>query len=184
MAEDNNGLDRKGNEIVHGKGHHAERIKIVVRSMKAKGYTGIRVNQVQVDAAGNRIGNNRPDISAIHPKTGKRINIEYDNQRRSSLKHEHEINKNDSRSVNTHAILKPEGKVLKGTRTHKPTFEQPKDPTLANTLKLSGEKRVSQTKTKPEAIKSRYGSSSESSPAKGSANQESKVRGTSEINNL
>lgn len=50
----------------------------------------------------------------------------------------------------------------------------------ANTLKLSGEKRVTPTKTQPEGIKSRYGSSSESNRAKNSANQESKIRGSSE----
>ena len=128
---DNNGLNKKGNEIMHGKGHHAERIKTVVRSMRDKGYTGIRVNQTQVDATGKQVGKNKPDISAIHPKTGKRINIEYDNKPKSSLKHEHHINKNDSKSINTHAILRPDGKVLKGTRTYKPNSDQRIVATLA-----------------------------------------------------
>jgi RHS repeat-associated protein len=48
-----------------------------IAALKAQGYTDIRVNQQQVNAAGERAGVNRPDVQATSP-TGQRVYIEYD----------------------------------------------------------------------------------------------------------
>jgi len=48
-----------------------------VRRLQAQGFTDIRVNQQQVNGAGQRVGINRPDISATSPQ-GRRVNIELD----------------------------------------------------------------------------------------------------------
>lgn len=204
---DNNGLNKKGNEIMHGKGHHAERIKTVVRSMRDKGYPGIRVNQTQVDATGKKVGKNKPDISALHPKTGKRINIEYDNKPKSSLKHEHHINKNDSKSVNTHAMLRSDGKVQKGTRTYKPSSDRQGGKSIESqalkkhgakekmaavrgqsrekyqkrnqSLKQSGDQKVKQPKNTSDNVKARYGKSSESSQNKASSSNRETTKSAS-----
>ena len=48
-----------------------------IADLKSQGYTDIRVNQQQVNAAGERVGVNRPDIQATSP-TGQRVYIEYD----------------------------------------------------------------------------------------------------------
>lgn len=48
-----------------------------VANMQAQGYTDIRVNQQQVNAAGQRVGINRPDLQGTSP-TGQRVYVEYD----------------------------------------------------------------------------------------------------------
>nr|WP_319397160.1 RHS repeat-associated core domain-containing protein [uncultured Desulfobacter sp.] len=48
-----------------------------IRQLQQAGYTDIRVNQQQVNAAGQRVGINRPDIQATSP-SGERIYLEYD----------------------------------------------------------------------------------------------------------
>jgi hypothetical protein len=66
-----------------------------VEELKAAGYTDIRVNQQQVNAAGERVGINRPDIQATSP-SGQRVYIEYDTSvsNRGPL-HEQRLNAND-----------------------------------------------------------------------------------------
>ena len=48
-----------------------------IAELQEQGYTDIRVNQQQVNANGERVGTNRPDIQATAPD-GTRHNWEYD----------------------------------------------------------------------------------------------------------
>jgi hypothetical protein len=48
-----------------------------IANLESQGYRNIRVNQQQVNAAGERVGVNRPDVQATSP-TGQRVYIEYD----------------------------------------------------------------------------------------------------------
>ncbi len=66
-----------------------------IKELEAAGYTDIRVNQQQVNAGGERVGINRPDIQATTP-SGQRVYIEYDTSlsNRGPL-HEQRINAND-----------------------------------------------------------------------------------------
>jgi len=48
-----------------------------IRAAHAEGATDIRVNQQQLDAAGNRVGIDRPDLQYTKPD-GTRVHIEYD----------------------------------------------------------------------------------------------------------
>lgn len=64
--------------------------------MKAGGYQDVRVNQQQVNADGDRVGTNRPDLQGTNPKTGQREYIEYDKTTSSRGKpHEERILAND-----------------------------------------------------------------------------------------
>ena len=47
---------------------------------RAAGATDFRLNQQQVDAAGNRVGINRPDLQYTDA-SGKRVYVEYDTPR-------------------------------------------------------------------------------------------------------
>ncbi|MCG8589048.1 MAG: FG-GAP-like repeat-containing protein, partial [Proteobacteria bacterium] len=49
----------------------------IVRKMEDDGFTDIRVDQQQVNAAGERVGINRPDIQGTSPD-GRRVNVELD----------------------------------------------------------------------------------------------------------
>jgi hypothetical protein len=67
-----------------------------VERMQAEGYEDIRVNQQQVNAQGERVGVNRPDLQGTNPATGRREYVEYD--RTSSNRgpeHERRIRAND-----------------------------------------------------------------------------------------
>ena len=69
-----------------------------VAKMQDEGYTDIRVNQQQVNAAGERVGLNRPDVQGTSP-TGQRVYNEYDKttSRRGPV-HEKRIKANDPKS--------------------------------------------------------------------------------------
>jgi len=58
----------------------------------------IRKNQVQVDAQGNRVGNNRPDVQ--YDRDGTHHNVEYDTNQRSSDRHRPTIERNDPNASN------------------------------------------------------------------------------------
>ncbi|WP_265592630.1 polymorphic toxin-type HINT domain-containing protein [Verrucomicrobium sp. BvORR034] len=67
-----------------------------VADMKAQGYTDIRVNQQQVNAAGDRVGTNRPDVQGTRPD-GTREYWEYDtDQSNRGPLHEQRIRANDA----------------------------------------------------------------------------------------
>jgi hypothetical protein len=66
-----------------------------IAQARADGGTDFRVNQQQVDAAGNRVGTNRPDLQYTDAN-GQRVYVEYD--RTSSTRgpaHETRILSND-----------------------------------------------------------------------------------------
>ena len=66
-----------------------------VQTWQQNGYTDVRVNQQQVNAQGQRVGVNRPDLQGTNP-SGQRENIEYDTS--SSPRgpaHEQRIKAND-----------------------------------------------------------------------------------------
>jgi RHS repeat-associated protein len=89
----------------HGGDAHWERIKQIADAMKKKDWEDIRINRKQVDAAKNKVGNNRPDISGINPRTGQRHNIEIDTKASSSAKHKATVNANDPNAKNTFITL-------------------------------------------------------------------------------
>jgi len=89
----------------HGGKSHWDRITQIADAMKRKGWGNIRVNRQQVDAAGKVVGKNRPDLSAINPRTGKRVNIEIDTKAASSANHRKTVNANDPSSKNTYIVL-------------------------------------------------------------------------------
>jgi hypothetical protein len=71
-----------------------------VRSMQDRGYTDVRVDQQQVDASGQRVGINRPDVQGTSP-TGTREYVEFDTSKSNrGAGHEQRIKAND-----------PDGKV-------------------------------------------------------------------------
>lgn len=50
---------------------HAEKLE-------AAGAQDVRINQQQLNGAGERVGINRPDLSYTRPRTGQRVNVEYE----------------------------------------------------------------------------------------------------------
>jgi hypothetical protein len=89
----------------HGGDKHWERIRQIADAMERNGWTDIRINRQQVDAAGNVVGKNRPDISGINPRTGQRHNIEIDTSPRSSATHQSKVDANDPSAANTYIVL-------------------------------------------------------------------------------
>lgn len=69
--------------------------------MKERGYTDIRKNQTQVDGAGNRVGNNRPDLQGTNPVTGQREHIEVDRDPARAAQHYRDIMKSDPQAICT-----------------------------------------------------------------------------------
>lgn len=63
--------------------------------MKQEGYGDIRKNQTQVDAKGNRVGNNRPDLQGTNPNTNQREHIEVDRNPARAAQHKRDIMRND-----------------------------------------------------------------------------------------
>ncbi len=89
----------------HGGKAHWQRIQQTANAMERKGWQDIRINRRQVDAAGNVVGRNRPDLSGINPRTGQRHNIEFDTSASSSARHETTVNANDPNAKNTFIVL-------------------------------------------------------------------------------
>jgi RHS repeat-associated protein len=91
----------------HGGTAHAGRIQQVVDRMRQQGWRDIRVNQSQVDANLKVVGTNRPDVSGINPRTGQRVNIEFDTVPANSLRHQAVIVNNDPNAVNVFVVIDP-----------------------------------------------------------------------------
>jgi RHS repeat-associated protein len=89
----------------HGGNKHWDRITKIAKAMINKGWTDVRINKRQVDAKGNEVGLNRPDISGVNPITQQRHNIEIDSTRASSRHHQTVVNKNDPNAKNTYIVL-------------------------------------------------------------------------------
>jgi RHS repeat-associated protein len=79
----------------HGSPEHDAAVNEEVQKMRDKGYGDIRKHQVQVDAHGNRVGNNLPDAQGTNPETGQREHVEVDKNPARGRRHEAEILKND-----------------------------------------------------------------------------------------
>jgi hypothetical protein len=70
-----------------------------------EGNKDIRKNQAQVDANGNKVGNNRPDVQWTD-EDGVRHYKEYDHNPKSSENHGKVISKNDPKGVVEPEIIK------------------------------------------------------------------------------
>lgn len=91
------------------------------QGLKNRGWKNIRVDQQQVKTKeikpDGRVveqvaGINRPDISATHPITKKRLNIEVDTKRRQSIKHQREVCSNDPSATSQFILINKKGKVI------------------------------------------------------------------------
>jgi RHS repeat-associated protein len=84
--------------IGSSRGQHAE-LQADVAAAQAQGAKNIRINQQQLDAAGNRVGTNRPDLSYTRPD-GTRAHVEYDTARSGrGIPHADRLLANDPKSV-------------------------------------------------------------------------------------
>ena len=98
---------------------HEAHIKRIVKQLKRLGWTDVWVDQPQ-NAGGKVAGLNRPDISGINPKTGKRFNIEIDTDRQQSARHQRQVVKNDPNATSTFIVIDPRtGRVI-GSRVYRP----------------------------------------------------------------
>ena len=79
----------------HGSPAHDRAVNGQVQRMRDGGYGDIRKNQTQVDAQGNRVGNNRPDVQGTNPQTGQREHVEVDRDPNRAAQHQRDIMRND-----------------------------------------------------------------------------------------
>jgi len=85
----------------HGSPEHDSAVNREVQKMKDQGYRDVRKNQAQVDARGNKVGSNRPDVQGTNPRTGQREHVEVDRDPNRGAQHQRDIMKNDSSAVCT-----------------------------------------------------------------------------------
>jgi len=85
--------------------------------MKEKGWSDVRVNQQQVDAAVNVAGRSRPDATGINPRTVQRANIEVDTTASNSLGHQSVVPTNDLGAVNIFIRIDASGRPVSATTT-------------------------------------------------------------------
>jgi hypothetical protein len=113
-------MARPGNQGIappHGGPQHNAQIDRVAESMRKKQWTDIRKNQQQADAARRRMGGNRPDVGGVNPKTGQRVNIEYDTDPAASLRHQATVPSKDPNAVNVFIVIDPvTGKPISAVR--------------------------------------------------------------------
>jgi RHS repeat-associated protein len=89
----------------HGSTDHDAKVNEAVDKAKQDGHTDIRKNQAQVNANGEKVGNNRPDVQSTD-KDGNRHNTEIDRSEKNGSKHEETIKKNDPSST-VHKVTIP-----------------------------------------------------------------------------
>ena len=105
-----NGISRRilpngGNAKPHGGKKHNDAIDEYKKKLKESGgNSNIRKNQKQVDASGNTVGNNRPDIQ-YDDENSVHHNIEFDSSAKHSARHKRTIESNDGQSDNIFIIL-------------------------------------------------------------------------------
>jgi hypothetical protein len=129
-----NPLCQPNRQITHGGLEHRARIARIVDRMCYLGWKDIRVDRQQIveqmTVAGKLVKRlrNRPDVSGINPKTGKRVHIEIDTRRDRSKAHERRIVQNDPNVTSTYVVIQPgfqskqaskKGIAIEG-RTYKP----------------------------------------------------------------
>lgn len=94
----------QGGGKLHGGTDHNNAIDKKIQELsKQDNIQNIRKNQQQVDANGNRMGNNRPDIQ--RDLDGIHHNLEVDRNVRNNVKHERVIRKNDPEAIYEKEIL-------------------------------------------------------------------------------
>jgi uncharacterized protein RhaS with RHS repeats len=79
----------------HGGSQHEAAIQTILENLPT-GAANIRKNQRQVDASGNQVGTNRPDVQ--FDLGGKHYNIEVDNDPNQAIRHLQNILRNDPNS--------------------------------------------------------------------------------------
>ncbi len=95
-----------GNAKPHGGKKHNSSIDSKISGVNKSGKcTDVRKNQCQVDANGNKVGNNRPDAQ-WNDENGVYHNVEFDNSARQSAHHKSQIEENDPNAVNEFYLLK------------------------------------------------------------------------------
>lgn len=101
----------------HGTPPHDSVLRRIARRMVALGYGDVRVNQQQVNAQGQVVGRNRPDVSGTHPVTNQRVNIEIDTNPANSAAHQQVVPARDPNAVNTFVVIDPaSGRPLSSRR--------------------------------------------------------------------
>ena len=93
-----------GESKPHGNSDHNAKIDEKINSIRGEKATDIRKNQIQVNAAGERVGNNRPDVQ--YNKDGKHYNYEVDRSATNNAAHEQVIKSNDPGSIFEGEIIK------------------------------------------------------------------------------
>ena len=93
-----------GESKPHGNSDHNAKIDEKINSIRGEKATDIRKNQIQVNAAGERVGNNRPDVQ--YNKDGKHYNYEVDRSATNNAAHEQVIKNNDPSSIFEGEIIK------------------------------------------------------------------------------
>ena len=88
----------------HGGRAHDAAIDARVRQLQRDpSVRNVRKNQAQVDANGNKVGNNRPDVQ--FDRDGCHHCVEYDTKRRNGLRHRDKIRQNDpSTKIELHEV--------------------------------------------------------------------------------
>ena len=82
----------------HGKDDHNDAIDKKVEELKSEDAKNIRKNQAQVDADGNKVGNNKPDLQ-WDDSGGKHHCWEIDRVEKNSIKHGQVIRRNDPSAI-------------------------------------------------------------------------------------
>lgn len=107
----------KGVAKPHGAVDHNDIIDAKVKELlSTKGVTGIRKNQVQVDAKGNRVGNNRPDLQ--WDKDGVHYTFEVDRNMRNSNRHRDVITGQDPQAEFEFELIKKEKQFFYHIKSH------------------------------------------------------------------
>ena len=88
----------------HGNSDHNAKIDKKINSIRGEKATDIRKNQTQVNAAGEKVGNNRPDVQ--YNKDGQHYNYEVDRSAANNTAHEQVIKSNDPNSIFEGEIIK------------------------------------------------------------------------------
>lgn len=85
----------------------SRRVDAVRREMRRAGFSDIRGNQPQTGAHGQTLGDNRPDLQAIHPSrtSYRRVNIEFDTDRNSMHNHMKEVTQRDANARSVFALV-------------------------------------------------------------------------------
>ena len=91
-------MPNNGDGNQHGNEEHDNSIERKLKEIKEQGATDIRKNQAQVDAKGNKVGKNRPDLQ-WNDANGKHHCWEVDHNPSNSVRHGNVILSNDPNAI-------------------------------------------------------------------------------------